>query len=208
MTPHHRITEIAEHLGVEWSSTQLDQLVRYEEWLRDEAAVAGGIGPAEHSRLFDRHIADSLMFLTQIDPSASSLVDVGSGVGLPAIPIAIVRPELNVAIIDRAERRTRLAMRALRILGLDQVTVDCTDVASTNDTFDVVTFRASLPIAEAATTFQRLANPDGVGVIAWSRREHPKSPPEPPSDTIFTTTAEGVGVLDSPAWLVRMQRSQ
>lgn len=208
MTPHHRIAEIAEHLGVEWTSAQCGQLVRYEEWLRDEAVVAGGIGPAEHLRLFDRHIADSLMFLTQIGPSASSLIDVGSGVGLPGIPIAIVRPEVDVTIIDRAERRTRLAMRALRVLGLDRVAVHCTDVANTDETFDVVTFRASLPIGEAVAAFQRLANPEGVGVFALSRRDNPKSPPEPPPGAIFTTTAEGVGVLDTPAWLLRMQRSQ
>jgi 16S rRNA (guanine527-N7)-methyltransferase len=202
------LEQMADWLGVEWSTQQRDQLLRYEAWLLDEAMPAGGLGPGEGPRLFDRHIADSLAFLPLLPPNTGSLVDVGSGVGLPAIPIAIARPEIAVTILDRSERRTRLAGRALRILGLENAETRTADAASVGDTFQVVTFRASLGIDEAVAAFQRLAGERGIGLFAWSRVADPKSPPDPPDDTIFSLVSEGSGILTTPAWIVRMQRSQ
>lgn len=204
---HSDLTRIGDWLGLEWSGPQIESLARYQRWLGEEAIIAGGIGPSEEARLFDRHIADSLAFLTVIGEKATSLIDVGSGVGLPGIPIAIARPDMAVTLLDRSDRRTSLASRAVRILGLENVTAVNADVAQTHETYDVVAFRASLPLESAAQVFQRLSTPSGIGVFAWSRRVEPKSPPEAPIDTIFTLTPEGVGVLESPAWLLRMQRS-
>jgi len=202
------LERVAEWLGVDWSESQRKRLSRYEQWLLDEALPAGGIGPGEAPRLFDRHIADSLAFLALIPSRARSLVDVGSGVGLPAIPIAIALPAMAITIVDRSERRTRLAGRALRILGLENVRTETSDIASVSDTFDVVTFRASLPIGEAVSAFRRVGDEGSAGLFAWSRRVDPKSPPDPRSDTIFQLVSEGSGVLDSPAWILRMQRNR
>ena len=202
------LDRIGRWLDVEWSHDQRAKLHRFERWLLDEAIVAGGIGPGEEQRIFDRHIADSLAFLMLIDTHAETLVDVGSGVGLPAIPIAIARPEMAVTMVDRSERRIHLARRALRILGLQNVRTLASDVAQVEEVFAVSTFRASLPIATATEAFGRLTEADGEGIFAWSRLEDPKSPPEAPSGTIFTLACRGVGVLDSPAWFLRIQRNK
>ena len=207
MSDQFRLDRVGEWLGIEWSADQRRLLMVYQQWLLDEAMQAGGIGPGEAPRLFDRHIGDSLAFLRLIGEDASTLIDVGSGVGLPAIPIAIARPSLAVTLVDRSERRSGLAARALRILGLGNVDVRTMDIADIDDTFDITTFRASLRIEDAAMAYQRLATQGGSGIFAWSRREQPKSPPPPPADTIFNLVSEGAGVFDSPAWLLRMQRS-
>jgi 16S rRNA (guanine(527)-N(7))-methyltransferase RsmG len=204
----NELNRVADWLDVLWTEGQTELLMRYEQWLLEEAMTAGGVGPAEGPRLFDRHIADSLAFLPLIPPTARSLVDVGSGVGLPAIPIAIARPEVAVTIVDRSEKRTHLARRAVRILRLGNVTTKTSDVAEVEATFDVVTFRASLPIGQAVRAFRRLGTEEGIGLFAWSRLADPKSPPDAPSDTIFQLVSEGSGVLDSPAWILRMQRSR
>lgn len=202
------LDRIGEWLGIKWSEDQRVCLQLYQEWLVEEALPAGGIGPGEAPRIFDRHVADSLAFCPLIGAGVSTLVDVGSGVGLPGIPIAIARPEIAVTILDRSERRMRLVGRAARILGLENVETRTIDVNAVSDVFDVTTFRASLRIEEATRVFQRLSNDLGTGVFAWSRSEVPKSPPQPPSDTIFGLVSEGSGVLASPAWFLRMQRSQ
>ncbi|MCL1600072.1 MAG: class I SAM-dependent methyltransferase [Actinomycetia bacterium] len=207
MSDQHRLDRVGEWLGIEWSRDQRRLLMVYQQWLLDEAMRAGGIGAGEAPRLFDRHIGDSLAFLRLIGEAASTLIDVGSGVGLPAIPIAIARPNLAVTLVDRSERRSGLAARALRILGLGNVDVRTMDIADIDDTFDITTFRASLRIEEAAMAYQRLGTQGGSGIFAWSRREQPKSPPPPPADTIFNLVSEGAGVFDSPAWLLRIQRS-
>jgi 16S rRNA (guanine527-N7)-methyltransferase len=139
---------------------------------------------------------------------AGTLVDVGSGVGLPGIPIAIACPSLLVTVVDRAERRTRLAARAVRILGLENVAVSTADIHDINHTFDVVAFRSSLTIEPASKAFQRLASAGGRGIFALNRGEKPIDVPEPGPDTIFRMVSEGSGVLDSAAWFLRMERSQ
>lgn len=208
MSTESKLTKVSDWLEIAWSGDQRSMLLRFEQWLLEEAVVAGGIGPDEGGRIFDRHIADSLAFLTLIGNHTSSIVDIGSGVGLPAIPIAISLPEATVTIVDRSERRTTLARRALRILSLENVEVITADASNVGDVFDVVAFRASLRIEAAAEAFLGLASEDGTGIFAWSRKVHPKSPPGPPSGTTFTLMPEGQGVLDTPAWLLRMQRSR
>jgi 16S rRNA G527 N7-methylase RsmG len=207
MNGQHELDKVGDWLGIEWSKDQRQQLLRYQQWLLDEAIPAGGVGPGEAPRLFDRHIGDSLAFLRLIDDEASTLIDVGAGVGLPAIPIAIARPGLAVTLVDRSQRRTGLSGRALRILGIGNVEVRTMDVAEIEGVFDVTTFRASLRIERAATAFLRLTKHGGTGVFAWTRATNPKSPPPPPADTIFSLVSEGAGVLDSPAWFLKMQRS-
>jgi 16S rRNA (guanine527-N7)-methyltransferase len=207
MSRQHELDKVGDWLGIEWSSEQRRLLSRYQQWLLDEAMPAGGIGPGEAPRLFDRHIGDALAFLRLIDEDASTLIDVGSGVGLPAIPIAIARPSLAVTLLDRSERRTGLSARALRILGIGNVDIRTMDATEIEGVFDITTFRAALRIEDAALAYQRLATPGGSGIFAWSRLKHPKSPPPPPAGTIFSLVSEGAGVLDSPAWLLRIQRS-
>ena len=195
-------------VGVPPTDTMVGRLHRYERWLVDEAQPAGGIGPSEHERVADRHVADALMFLHGIPPDAVELVDVGSGVGLPGIPLAIARSDLSVTLLDRSQRRTSLASRAVRILGLDNVIVVTEDASALREPhFDVVVFRAAFPPAESAEVFLRCARSPGVGLLAMSRStQRPDAVPAPEGVT-FTLTSEGTEVLDSPFWLLRMQRS-
>jgi 16S rRNA (guanine527-N7)-methyltransferase len=208
MSTESELTHASEWLGIAWSSDQRRMLERFQQWLLEEAAAAGGIGPDEGERIFDRHIADSLAFLTLTERDTATIVDVGSGVGLPAIPLAISLPNTNVTIVDRSERRTRLARRAIRVLSLENVEVITADVNDIREIFDVATFRASLRVEAAAEAFLGLTDDHGTGIFAWSRKEHPKSPPRAPTGTTFTLVPEGQGVLDTPAWLLRMQRSR
>jgi 16S rRNA (guanine527-N7)-methyltransferase len=210
MNQNESLEAIEQWLGLSLDGQQRERLVRYQQWLAEEALPAGGIGPGESERLFDRHIADSLAFLAGMNGSVRTVVDVGSGVGLPAIPIAIARPELEVTIVDRSERRTSLASRALRILGIDNVHTQAVDAADVTAQFDVVTFRASLRVGPAVEAFLRLAEPGGTGLFALSRSHvdptDAKSLPAAPEGTIFSIVSEGAAVLISPAWFLRMQR--
>jgi hypothetical protein len=120
--------DLAAWLGQDASDAQVDALGAYAHWLADEARGAGGIGPAEVPRLFDRHIGDSLAYLVGMPRHVSAIVDIGSGVGLPGIPLAIMHPTVAVTLVDRSGRRSDLARRAVRVLGLDNVEVMQADV--------------------------------------------------------------------------------
>ncbi|GMQ93364.1 MAG: hypothetical protein BMS9Abin12_0841 [Acidimicrobiia bacterium] len=208
MSSTKTLDDVARWLGTEWSEGQRAMFVRYQSWLLDEAMPAGGIGPGEAHRIFDRHIADSLVFAKLIQNEARTLVDVGSGVGLPGIPIAIACPHIAVTLVDRSERRAGLASRACRILELDRVVVSTSDAADIDETFDIITFRASLSLDRATKVFDRLAGSSGEGLFALSRVQAPIAPLKAPEHTIFTIMSEGLEVLDSPAWMLRMQRRQ
>lgn len=214
-------------IGRELAHAQRTQLLRYADWLVDEAAPAGGIGPHEAGRVLDRHIADSLAFAAGFPPGGSgegstgdapiaprSLVDVGSGVGLPGIPLAIWFPTTEVTLLDRSARRTALARRAVRILGLENVSVVTGEIGDLVERYAVCAFRASLPIPDAAEVFRDLAEPAGLGLAGVSRTAgEPDVPPPPPGVTFellsdrSTERRDRDPVLDSPVWLLRMRRT-
>lgn len=198
---------VEEWLGLELDDGQRLALLRYEQWLGDEAIPAGGIGPGEGDRLLDRHILDSLTFLAGFPEEVASAVDVGGGVGLPSIPLAIVRPETEFTLVDRSARRTDLAARAVRILGLENVGVEAKDVSALAPTFDVALFRASLPIQTAAMALNNCLQPLGTGLFAVSRHSDRPELPSAPEGITFSLSLEGDRVLASPFWLLKMRYS-
>ena len=194
--------------GVELSVDQLALLTRYAEWLVAEAVPAGGVGPAEGARIIDRHVADSLVFgIGWVDNVPATLIDVGSGVGLPGIPLAIAYPGIAVTLLDRSERRTVLAGRAVRILGLTNAVTVQGDVSHLTSRHGAATFRASLPIIDALDAARATLDIGGTAVIGLSRSRPPaQTPTAEPGETIqLLETPEGI--LDSPAWLLRMTRN-
>ena len=199
-----RLGRAALRAGSELTPAQRDQLEEFGRWLGTEAIDAGGIGPDEGSRLADRHLADSIIFATAWDQTPTDLLDVGSGVGLPGIPLAITHPDTAVTLLDRSGERCRLARRAVRVLGLENVSVEQRDVRHATGRRDVVTFRASLrPAAAVAAALPLLAD-RGCAVIGLSRTAEPDiSRIEPPGTTLDLLRIDQ-GVLDSPAWLLRM----
>ncbi len=96
---------------------RLEIAQRYEELLAGPGVVRGLIGPREADRLWDRHILNSAAVAEVIEPDAR-VVDIGSGAGLPGIPLAIARPDLRVILVEPMLRRAdflREAADELRI---------------------------------------------------------------------------------------------
>ena len=199
-------------LGLPFTAEQRSLLDLFTGWLCTEAVAAGAIGPSEVARIFDRHVADSLMYLAGLGPDVGSsgprsIIDVGSGAGLPGIPLAIAVPSYHVTLVDRSSKRSDLARRAVRILGLDNVEVATSEAGRITGSFDGAVFRASLSIVRATEAFLALGSPDAVGVIGVSRRYQRPAVPVAPEGVAYHLSCEGDGVLDSPAWLLRMQRT-
>ena len=206
---HGRVTfeAIEKWLGIDIDTEQRAALGRFERWLADEAVPAGGLGPGELDRLFDRHILDSLAFLAALPGHTRTAVDVGGGVGLPSIPLAIVRPDIDFVLVDRSRRRTDLASRAGRILGVRNYAVLTTDISSVEPVYDVALFRASLPIPEAAEALPHCSIRGGTGLLAVSRGTEEPSLPSAPDGVTFAMSREGDGILASPFWLLEMRKS-
>lgn len=96
--------------------------VRYAELLADAGVRRGLIGPREVPRLWERHLLNCAVLSEAIDEGVS-VCDVGSGAGLPGIPLALVRPDLTITLLEPLLRRTTFLTEVVELLGLDHVTV-------------------------------------------------------------------------------------
>lgn len=96
--------------------------VRFAEILADTGVSHGLIGPREVPRLWERHVLNCAV-VADAFPTGARLVDVGSGAGLPGVALAIVRPDLEVHLVEPMLRRTEWLSGVVTELGLDAVTV-------------------------------------------------------------------------------------
>lgn len=103
-------------------SGRLELAEQFAGILADTGVSHGLIGPREVPRLWDRHLLNCAV-IEDAFPPRSRVIDVGSGAGLPGLVLAIVRPNLEVHLVEPMERRTAWLGEAVRALGLDGVTV-------------------------------------------------------------------------------------
>jgi 16S rRNA (guanine527-N7)-methyltransferase len=121
-------------------------VAQYVDVLADRGVTWGLIGPREVDRLWDRHILNSVA-ISDLIPSGSSVADIGSGAGLPGIPLAILRPDLQLTLVEPLLRRCTFLTQAVDELGItDRVTVVRSRAEDLHATFDVVVARAVAPL--------------------------------------------------------------
>jgi 16S rRNA (guanine527-N7)-methyltransferase len=96
---------------------RLPLIERYAEMLATDGVERGLIGPREVPRLWDRHLLNCAV-LSEILPSGSRIVDVGSGAGLPGLVLACRRPDLRVVLVESLSRRVSFLREAVATLEL------------------------------------------------------------------------------------------
>lgn len=106
-------------LGLDVPSTAVDDLLGYMDLLKEWSATYNLVAPRERDFLLARHILDSLSIEPWLKPG--SLLDVGTGAGLPGLPLAIIRPDLQVTLIDSAGKKIRFLRHVGRTLKLDNI---------------------------------------------------------------------------------------
>ncbi|WAX79112.1 16S rRNA (guanine(527)-N(7))-methyltransferase RsmG [Streptomyces sp. KMM 9044] len=137
--------------------------VRYAELLAEAGVQRGLIGPREVPRLWERHLLNCAV-LSEAVPEGVTVCDVGSGAGLPGIPLALVREDLKITLLEPLLRRTTFLTEVVELLGLDHVTVvrgRAEEVMGTLPPVHVVTARAVAPLDRLATWGIPLLRPYG-----------------------------------------------
>ena len=99
-----------------------DAACRYAEILAGAGVERGLLGPREVDRLWDRHILNSVA-IADVVADGESVADIGSGSGLPGIPLALARPDVSVTLIEPLLRRSDFLREAIAELGLNSVVV-------------------------------------------------------------------------------------
>lgn len=193
----------AQWLGRPLTDGHLDQLNRYHGWLATEAIAAGGMGPHELGRLWNRHIADSILFGVALETSTDCL-DIGSGVGLPGIPLAITHRDVSFTLLDRSGRRCDLMRRAIALLKLGNCVVDHREVGQIDGRFGAIVSRAAIPPAKMMIHVKQLLSAGGVAILGLSRKADATNPlPEAPgiNSDVLRIPSE---VLDTDVNLLRI----
>ncbi|AKK04359.1 16S rRNA (guanine(527)-N(7))-methyltransferase RsmG [Corynebacterium epidermidicanis] len=126
----------------------------YHDSLATDGSVRGFIGPREVPRLWERHILNCAV-LSEAIPADARVADIGSGAGLPGIPLAIARPDLSITLIEPLLKRSVYLGEVKEQLGLSNVTVirgraEEKAVRDEVAPVDVVTSRAVAPLGRLA----------------------------------------------------------
>lgn len=135
--------------AVQAFGSRLELAERYAELLATDGVERGLIGPREADRIWDRHLLNCAAVAELIAPD-TRVADVGSGAGLPGIPLAIARPDLDITLIEPMLRRTTFLEHVIAELELSSVRVlrnraDERPVLEEAE-FDYVTSRAVAPL--------------------------------------------------------------
>ena len=140
-------------------SERAEEISRYAEILATWGIERGLVGPREGDRIWERHIANCLPVTTLIKEGVS-LLDIGSGAGLPGIVIALARPDLRVTLLEPLQRRVDFLNEVIEELGLETKVIRGR-AEGLKGSFSAVTARAVAPLPKLLTISWHLVAPGG-----------------------------------------------
>lgn len=200
---------------------RLDLAAAYAELLATDGMVRGLIGPREATRVWDRHLLNCAAVAERI-PDGATVLDVGSGAGLPGLVLAIARPDLTVTLIEPLARRTSFLIEAVQALGLakmvrvfrgraDEAAAGTSGTGPLSG--DIVTARAVAPLDRLAAWCLPLTVPGGR-LLALKGASAEEEIVEHAGTVERLGGGEplvhrcGVGVIDPPATTVEIVRER
>ena len=136
VVPEEASEEVRELFGLSFSAAE-----HFAQMLVAEGELRGLLGPRELPRLWSRHLVNSAAVVPFL-PARGTVADVGSGAGLPGVVVALLRPDLDVTLIEPMERRVDWLEHVVVELDLDNVTVRRARAEEVRDRYDAVTARA------------------------------------------------------------------
>lgn len=183
---------------------------RYVEILADTGVAHGLIGPREVERLWGRHVLNCAV-LAELIPQGVTLIDVGSGAGLPGIAVALARPDLNVHLVEPMARRVAWLEEAIEQLGLQHVGVHHGRADEVDVIGDVVTARAVSRLSTLSGWMAPLVGLGGLmlalkGSSAQEELARDRAAAGRAGWSELEVVHAGVGVLDQPTTVIRGRR--
>ena len=148
-----RLLLATQTLGLSVSPDQIERLVAYVDLLEKWNRAYNLTAIRDRREIVDRHLIESLSIAPFL--SGDSRVDVGTGAGLPGIPLAIIEPGVHYVLLDSNGKKTRFLSEVKRALALSNINVETTRVESWRPGrhFDAVVTRA---FADLGTTLERV----------------------------------------------------
>jgi 16S rRNA (guanine527-N7)-methyltransferase len=127
----------------------------------------------DESGVISRHIIESIRVARALPPGISTLLDFGSGAGLPGIPIALCRPEIAVTLAESQGKKAAFLQEAVRVLGIP-ATIHAQRAETLRTVFDCVVLRAVDKMPKAVAIATKLVGPEGYLALMTTDEEIPR----------------------------------
>ncbi len=146
-------------LGIDLPEAAQGKLLAFRDLLLKWNKTYNLTALRDPAQAISHHLLDSLAILPQVGPG--QLLDVGSGGGLPGIPLAIARPELAVSMVDTVQKKTTFLQQAVIELGLKNVTVHHARVEAMPGQYAQISSRAFAELGLFVSLTRHLLAPGG-----------------------------------------------
>lgn len=159
--------------GLELTSSQCVLLARYGQLLKEKNQVVNLISRKDEDNILEKHILHSLTLLMPgvsnfVIPQNATVFDIGTGGGLPGIPIKIVRPDIAITLVDSIRKKIAAVQEFIDALGFEnaQAITDRSEVLAAKEghkkQYDVIVSRAVAPLDELVGWTKDLIKPSAT----------------------------------------------
>lgn len=149
-----------DRLGLEVTQQAIDSLLVYMTELKEWSGTYNLVAPGDRGFLLTRHILDSLAIAKWLKPG--NLLDIGTGAGLPGLPLAIIKPDMHVTLLDSAGKKIRFIRHVGRALKLENISPlnQRVEEPVTTGPFANITSRAFASLGQFAEAARSVAEKD------------------------------------------------
>lgn len=161
MSPEEKLACGLEEMGLHLDAATQSSLLNYVALIQKWNKVYNLTAVRDPEKMVTQHLLDSLAVLPHV--VGRRVIDVGTGPGLPGIPLALANPALEVTLLDSNHKKTSFLRQACLELGLNNTTVVCERVEAwrPEEKYDVVISRAFSDLAEFASLALHLCSDTG-----------------------------------------------
>jgi len=192
-------------LGIALDDRAIARLLDYVDLLERWNAAYNLTAVRDPSEMVTRHLVDSLAILPYV--SGATLADLGSGAGLPGIPLAIAVPARETLLVDSNGKKARFLREAVRRLDLEHVRVAESRVEDVAGTFECITARAFASLADMLGWGGHLLAPGGVWLAMKGRVDAAELDAVPAGFRVERIVALNIPGLDAERHLVILKES-
>jgi len=164
-------------LGLNVSAEAVSRLLDYQALLERWNAAYNLTAVRDPAEMITRHLLDSLAILPYVQ--GDTLADLGTGPGLPGIPLAIVAPGRDILLVDSNGKKVRFLREAIRALKLEGVRAVQSRVEDVQGQFDCITARAFASLADMLGWGGHLLAPGGIWLAMKGKRPDNELPGVP-----------------------------